>query len=120
MFLAVDERAETKEQEKTLRGVRRAQVKLATTYLVEGEDALARRIAKDMQSEPPERLASIWNELRTLDTREFWEVNDRGSNFDYLTPEQKLELTAFFGWFPGLEGEVGRLQRPGTASTLMP
>jgi hypothetical protein len=120
VFLAVDERAETKEQEKTLRGVRRAQVKLATTYLVEGEEACGRRIAKDMQSEPPERLASIWNELRTLDTREFWEVNDRGSNFDYLTPEQKLQLSVFFGWFPALEGEVERLQRPGSSSSLMP
>lgn len=124
VFLAVDERAETKEQEKTLRGVRRAQVKLATTYLVRGhdarEEALARRIAADMQSEPPERLASIWNELRTLDTREFWEVNDRGSNFDYLTPDQKLELAVFFGWFPDLEQEVEKLQRPGTASSLVP
>lgn len=120
VFLAVDERAETKEQEKTLRGVRRAQVKLATTYLVKDQEACARRIAKDMQSEPPDRLASIWNELRTLDTREFWEVNDRGSNFDYLTPEQKLQLAVFFGWFPALEGEVERLQRPGSSSSLMP
>jgi hypothetical protein len=120
VFLAVDERAETKEQEKTLRGVRRAQVKLATTYLVKGDEALARRIAKDMQGEPAERLASIWNELRTLDTREFWEVNDRGSNFDYLTPEQKLQLTVFFGWFPALEDEVARLQRPGSVSSLVP
>jgi Predicted membrane protein (DUF2254) len=120
VFLAVDEHAETKEQEKTLRGVRRAQVKLATTYLMKGEERLARRIAKDMQSEPPERLASIWNELRTLDTREFWEVNDRGSNFDYLTPDQKAELPVFFGWFPALEGEIAKVQRPDTVSTLMP
>lgn len=118
VFLAVDERAETKEQEKTLRGVRRAQVKLATTYLVKEQEGCARRIASDMQSEPPERLASIWNELRTLDTREFWEVNDRGSNFDYLTPEQKLQLQVFFGWFPALEGEVERLQRPPTATPV--
>jgi hypothetical protein len=120
VFLAVDERAETKEQEKTLRGVRRAQVKLATTYLVQGQEALARRIAKDMYAEPAERLASIWNELRTLDTREFWEVNDRGSNFDYLTPDQKAQLPVFFGWFPALDGEVARLQQAGTASTIAP
>lgn len=105
VFLAVDERAETQEQEKTLRGVRRAQVKLATTYLRHDREDLARTISEDMSDEPPERLASIWNELRKLDTREFWEVNDRGSNFDYLTPEQKRQLPVFFGWFPDLEPE---------------
>ncbi|MCB9717373.1 MAG: DUF2254 domain-containing protein [Myxococcales bacterium] len=103
VFLAVDERAETQEQEKTLRGVRRAQVKLATTYLRKGREDLARTISNDMRDEPADRLTSIWNELRTLDTREFWEVNDRGSNFDYLTPEQKRQLPVFFGWFPALE-----------------
>ncbi len=120
VFLAVDERAETQEQEKTLRGVRRAQVKLATTYLMEDADALAQRIARDMQGEPAERLSSIWNELRCLDTREFWEVNDRGSNFDYLSPEQKLQLPVFFGWFPALEGELDQLQRPSTLASLVP
>ena len=120
VFLAVDERAETQEQEKTLRGVRRAQVKLATTYLMEGREDLARRIAKDMVDEPAERLLGIWNELRSLDTREFWEVNDRGSNFDYLTPEQKAELRAFFGWFPVLEGVEVDLGRQRTLSAVLP
>lgn len=102
VFLAVDEQPETHEQEKTLRGVRRAQVKLATTYLRAGRKDLARRICDDMRDEPADRLRSIWSELRELDTREFWEVNDRGSNFDYLTPEQKEQLGEFFGWFDAL------------------
>lgn len=104
VFLAVDEQPETQEQEKTLRGVRRAQVKLATTYLREGREDLARRICEDMREEPADRLLSIWTELRDLDTREFWEVNDRGSNFDYLTTGQKAQLPEFFGWFEVLEG----------------
>ena len=40
--------------------------------------------------------------LATLRSREFWELNDRGSNFDYLTDEQKAQLPRFFGWFPEL------------------
>jgi len=102
VFLAVDEHAETKDQEKSLRGVRRAQVKLATTYLLHGAPQFARQIERDMKDEPAERLQSIWQELRSLDTREYWEVNDRGTNFDYLTPEQKQQLEVFFGWFPSL------------------
>lgn len=120
VFLAVDEQAETHEQEKTLRGVRRAQVKLATTYLCKGADKLARRIFTDMEHEPAERLASIWNELRILDTREFWEVNDRGSNFDYLTPEQKEQLPVFFGWFPELGDPEPRRRAQQTMSSLLP
>ncbi len=120
VFLAVDERAETQEQEKTLRGVRRAQVKLAATYLVRGEEKLARRIYRDMHDEPAERLISIWNELRSLETREFWEVNDRGSNFDYLTPDQKEQLPKFFGWFPGLEKPDVERRTQRTMSSLLP
>ncbi len=113
IFLGVDEHAETKEQEKTLRGVRRAQVKLATTYLVEHATELAWEIADDMAAEPSERLRSIWNELLTLDSREFWEVNDRGTNFDYLTSEQKATLPRFFARFPALvvRPELGENER---------
>jgi hypothetical protein len=108
-FLAVDEAAETKEQEKSLRGVRRAQVKLATGYLLHGAARFARRIYDDMADEPVDRLRSISQELMALDSREFWEVNDRGSNFDYLPPEQKAQLGTFFGWFAGLEPGDGAL-----------
>lgn len=119
VFLAVDEHAETKEQEKSLRGVRRAQVKLATTYLLAGAANFARQIHADMRDEPADRLHSIWRELKSLDTREFWEVNDRGTNFDYLTPEQKNELVIFFGWFEGLLGEDEQPSRK-TISSLLP
>ncbi|MEM6292359.1 MAG: DUF2254 family protein [Myxococcota bacterium] len=120
VFLAVDEHAETKEQEKTLRGVRRAQVKLATTYLLRDEPEYAREIQVDMTDEPSARMHSIWQELRSLDTREFWEVNDRGTNFDYLTPEQKDQLEVFFGWFDDLDvaAEVARSRQ--TLSSLLP
>ena len=123
VFLAVDEHAETKEQEKSLRGVRRAQVKLATTYLLQGEEDIAKEIRRDMADEPAERLRSIWQELKALDTREFWEVNDRGTNFDYLTDEQKKQLSTFFGWFPELAEEITEAAprpRRGTISSLLP
>jgi len=103
IFLAVDQAAETQAQEKSLRGVRRAQIKLATTYLLRGAPSYAQRIREDISGEPADRLRSIWRELLALDSREFWEVNDRGSNFDYLTPAQKAQLATFFAWFRGLE-----------------
>ena len=106
IFLTVDESPETEEQETTLRGVRRAQVKLATTYLLHGRGDLAARIQRDMADEPAARLRSIWRELAQLEDREFWEVNDRGTNFDYLTPRQKAQLARFFAAFPELAAET--------------
>jgi hypothetical protein len=120
VFLAVDEHAETKEQEKSLRGVRRAQVKLATTYLMQGEEAVAKEIHDDMRDEPPDRLRSIWQELESLDTREFWEVNDRGTNFDYLTDAQKTQLGTFFRWFPELDEHEPEPATRRTLSSLLP
>ena len=103
IFLAVDELAQTDDQEKGLRGVRRAQIKLATVYLMDTADTYVKMIQDDMQHEPRELLRAIWQELLKLESKEFWEVNDRGTNFDYLTPEQKAHLGSFFAAFDGLE-----------------
>ncbi len=98
-FLEVDKEAETSAEEKALRGVRKAQVRLATYYLRHGADQHARTIHKDMLHETPERLASIRAELVAIVSKEFWEVTDRGINFDYLDTTQKEQLQTFFDWF---------------------
>ena len=55
-----------------------------------------------MRNERHERLASIRDELSGVESSEFWEISDRGVNFDYLEPARKRELHVFFGWFPDL------------------
>ncbi|MBN2525458.1 MAG: DUF2254 domain-containing protein [Deltaproteobacteria bacterium] len=101
IFLEVDKEAEADHSlEASLRGVRKAQIKLATFYLVEGAQSLARTIFEDMQDELPSRLSSIRQELKSIRTREFWEINDRGINFDYLESDRRAALEMFFGWFP--------------------
>lgn len=86
-------------QEAALRGVRKAQVKLATYYLVNGEEPLARRIQRDMGHESASRLRGIRQELERTVDEEFWEIADRGANFDWLDPERRARLAEFFGWF---------------------
>ena len=85
--------------EASLRGVRKAQIKLATYYLIHGADDLARSIFEDMRDELPSRLISIREELDGITSEGFWEVSDRGVNFDYLDPERRATLDTFFGWF---------------------
>jgi hypothetical protein len=103
IFLRVDkEDAGEVAQEASLRGVRKAQVKLATYYLWKGDEARARRVQEDMLSEDPQRLSSIRDELLRVESPEYWEITDRGVNFDYLPPERKAMLQRFFDWFGAL------------------
>jgi hypothetical protein len=108
IFLEIDKEPETTADERALRGVRKAQAKLATYYLLRGAEARARAIFQDMANESPERLRSIRDEMLSIATKDFWEVVDRGTNFDYLDDARKARLREFFGWF-------GRLEAPPTA-----
>jgi len=85
-------------QESALLGVRKAQVKLAAYYLMRGLDDKARLISRDMDHEPPERLRSIRQALERVTTKDFWEIIDRGRNFEYMPPAQRACLSTFFGW----------------------
>lgn len=101
-FLEVDKEGETESHEKALRGVRKAQIKLATYFLMRGDDKKARRVYEDMAHEKHERMISLRDELLAVRSPQFWEVSDRGENFDYLSPERKEEMMRFFEWFGGL------------------
>ncbi len=101
-LLDLDKEAENTAQEKALRGVRKAQAKLASFYLLRGLDDRARTIYADMALESPERLRSIRDELLAVTSKDFWEVVDRGTNFDYIDDARKQTLRAFFGWFQDL------------------
>ena len=88
--------------------MRKAQAKLASFYLVHGEDGVryARQIFDDMKDERAERLRSICDELLRIESKDFWEVIDRGTNFDYIDEARKVQLKVFFSWFPSLEKEA--------------
>ena len=108
VLLEVDKEAESQTQEHTLRGVRKAQAKLASFYLVAGPEGtqFARQIFEDMKDERPERLSSICDELLRIESKDFWEVIDRGTNFDYVDDARKAQLKVFFSWFPSLKKEI--------------
>jgi hypothetical protein len=116
VFLDIDKEAETTAEEKALRGVRKAQAKLATFYLQRGEAAHARAIYDDMAQESPERLRSIRDELLAITSKYFWEISDRGTNFDYIDDARKEKLREFFAQFESLSKLPPPRQRTGTGS----
>jgi len=100
ILLDVDREPEGgKVQETSLRGVRKAQIKLATHYLVRGNEGPAKRIFEDMKEEKMARLVALRDELEAVQGAEFWEVSDRGVNFEWLGSERRATLDTFFNWF---------------------
>ena len=61
-----------------------------------GAAGYAQRISDDMRSESPERLSSIRAEMLRIHAKDFWEVTDRGVNFDYLDDSRREKLDLFF------------------------
>jgi hypothetical protein len=98
MFLELDRPLRASSQETALLGVRKAQVKLAAYYLSQGSEQKARLIAKDMEGEPADRLTAIRRALESVTSKDFWEIIDRGRNFEYMPDKQRSRLPEFFGW----------------------
>jgi hypothetical protein len=99
ILLDIDRPTDERAQEQGLRGVRKAQAKLASYYLFVGDERKARLIHEDMASEPASRLRGIRDELLRVESKDFWEIIDRGRNFEYVPPPQRRALEQFFGWF---------------------
>lgn len=96
-FLGLDRPPFSKTRDKALVGVRKAQAKLAAYYLSIGQEANARLIADDMREEPRDRLQVIRAQLEAVESKDFWEIIDRGRNMEFMPPEQRAFLGTFFG-----------------------
>ena len=96
LFLDLDQPLRMKKQESGLQGIRKAQIKLACYYLAVGAEERAKKIAADMVGEDRERLNAAREHLVKVETKEFWEIIDRGRNFEYMPPKQKEQLDKFF------------------------
>lgn len=97
-FLELDRPLRVQSQESALLGIRKAQVKLAAYYLSLGQTERARAIALDMREEPSSRLRQIQSSLERVTSKDFWEIIDRGRNFEYMPDEQRQTLPLFFSW----------------------
>ena len=101
-FLELDRPLRVQRQESALLGVRKAQVKLACYYLAAGAEARAQKIATDMAGEDRDRLKLIREQLGRVESKEFWEIIDRGRNFEYMPPRQRDQMDKFFAMLPAV------------------
>ena len=100
LLLDLDQPLRVKRQEAGLQGIRKAQIKLACYFLASGDVPRARRIADDMAGEDRGRLQVIREALSKVESKEFWEIIDRGRNFEYMPPHQRAQMDAFFAMLP--------------------
>ncbi len=107
IFLEIDRPGEARFQQQALKGVRKAQAKLASYYLSVGDQDRARRIYDDMAHEPAARLRVIREELLAVVSKDFWEIIDRGRNFEYVPEPQRADMRQFFAWFAGIDDDAG-------------
>ena len=104
-FLELDQRPTGAAGELALVGVRKAQAILGAFFLAQDEPALVARIQGDMRGESRERLLRIRDEILAVTERRFWEITDRGFNFDYVEPAQRRFVRDFFAPLVG-EGQA--------------
>lgn len=86
-----------------LLGVCRAQMQLATFFLLRREDEPARRIARELAADHGQLVAAARDELERQVSPSYWEINDRGTNFAYLPPERRAKLDIFFTMLTALQ-----------------
>ena len=110
MFLELDQPLRAKRQEAGLQGIRKAQIKLACYYLAAGAEVRAQKIAVAMAGEDRDRLKVIREQLGRVESKEFWEIIDRGRNFEYMPPRQRDQMEKFFAMLPAAPPK----QRPAT------
>jgi hypothetical protein len=96
LLLELDQPLRTRRQESALQGIRKAQIKAACYYLSAGQGARAEQIAADMAGEDPARMLTIRGQLEKVESKDFWEIIDRGRNFEYMPAAQRGQMAAFF------------------------
>ncbi len=96
LFLTLDQPSERKSEEVALIGVRKAQSILGAFFLSNGNAEYADLIRRDMRHENSARLTAIRDEILAVKERKFWEITDRGHNFDYVDDSLRPKIGEFF------------------------
>lgn len=81
---------------KPLAGVKKAEAILAAFFLVRGDRDEAARIAEGFRGLDPAFVATLRDDIVHVRREKYWEVTDRRVNLDYVPPEQRAQVEAFF------------------------
>ncbi len=83
-----------------LAGVYKMWLALGAFYLSVGAELLQEQVQAALHQVEPDVLAMLGEELLSVTEPEFWEITDRGVNFDYLDPDLRPPLREFLKQLP--------------------
>ncbi|MDH5560019.1 MAG: DUF2254 domain-containing protein [Deltaproteobacteria bacterium] len=96
IFMQLEDNIDKKKDMMALTGVRKSQLILAAYLFSKGNEDLVKLVVEDLKNETLERLLKWRDMLLDLKERKFWEITDRGINFEYIDDEQKKYLELFY------------------------
>lgn len=99
IFLQIDDGLDPQKDGPALKGARKAQLVLAAYLMSKGDQELLPKIYKDLKYENFDWLVGLRDELLAVNDKKFWEVTDRGINFEYIDQDQKESLCKFYNQF---------------------
>lgn len=99
-------------------GVYRALAILGSYYLWRKEEGLADRILEVFARLEPEEIASLRDHLLAVSSPAFWEMTDRGMNWDYVGGDQRAHLVDFFRRALARRGGGKRRRKPPASLAL--
>lgn len=94
VFLSLPECFEGSPSQPPLAGIYKMFLVLACFYRQQGAEALAERLVEAFRPLEPAVVQALGQELLSVTQAEFWEVTDRGVNFDYMEPALRAHLPA--------------------------
>ena len=79
-----------------LMGIRKSQLILAAYLLSQGDPSLLPIIVEDLKHDTFSFLIQLRDSLLAVKDKKYWEITDRGYNFEYIDEEQKEYLNQFY------------------------
>lgn len=96
IFMELEDNIDKNKDFFALTGVRKSQLILATYLLSQGDTNLLPIIAEDLKNESFDFLIKLRDMLLAVKDRKYWEITDRGYNFEYIDDNQKEYLKLFY------------------------
>lgn len=96
IFMELEDILDKKKDWLARMGVRKSQLILAAYLYSKNERELLQIVVDDLKNDSFEMLIKWRDMLLAVKDKKFWEITDRGINFEYIDEEQKKALELFY------------------------
>jgi hypothetical protein len=95
-FMEMEDKVDKQKDFFALMGIRKSQLILAAYLKSRGDKSLLPIIVEDLKQDTFSFLIQMRDSLLAVKDKKYWEITDRGYNFEYIDEEQKGYLIQFY------------------------